>query len=96
MGNADPRGHGPRVVNIAAGAACAFAVGRRAVVEELERDANDVIALLGQQRRRHRGIDAARHRHHHPRLRRRSFEIERVQGHRSKHRIDTSCSEQHP
>src|SRR5215472_4527026 len=86
MGNADPSGHRPGIVNVAAGAAGTFAMGRCAMVVELERDADDVIALLGQQRRRYRGIDAARHCHNHPRLRGRSFEIERVQGHRSRHR----------
>src|SRR5690242_11972143 len=48
MGNADPRRHGAGVVNVAPGTACAFTVGRRAMVIELERDADDVIALLGQ------------------------------------------------
>src|SRR5215470_6733776 len=43
--NADPRRHGARVVNIATGAAGTFAMRRRAMVVELERDADNVIAL---------------------------------------------------
>ena len=86
MGNADPRGHCAGIVNVAAGAAGPFAVGCRAMVVELQGDADDVIALLGQQRRGHRRIHPARHRHHHPRLRGRSFEVKGVQGQRSRHR----------
>ena len=47
MGNADALGDGARVVDVAAGAAGALAVGRGAVVVELQRDADDVIAGLG-------------------------------------------------
>ncbi len=62
MRNADPVGDRARVVDVLAGAAGALAVGRRAVVVELQRDADHVVALGLEQRRRHRRIDAARHR----------------------------------
>ncbi len=54
MGNAEPVGDPPGVVDVLAGAAGAGARGRGAVVVELERDPDDVIAALGQQRRRDR------------------------------------------
>ena len=44
MRNADPLGDGAGVVDVAAGAAGALAMGRRAVIVELQRDADDVIA----------------------------------------------------
>src|SRR6185369_370851 len=59
--NADALGHAARVVDVLAGAAGALAVGRRAVVVKLQRHADDVIALRLEQRRGHRGVDAARH-----------------------------------
>ena len=62
MRNAEPGGDVARVVNVLAGAAGALAVGRRAVVVELHRHADDVVALARQQRRDDAGIDAARHR----------------------------------
>ena len=48
MGNVDPLGHPAGVVNILPGAAGALAVGRGAMVVELEGDADDVIAFAGQ------------------------------------------------
>ena len=51
MGNAEPRGDVARVVDVLPGAAGAFAVGRRAMVVKLHRDADDVVALARQQRR---------------------------------------------
>ena len=62
MRNADALGDRAGVVDIAAGAAGALAVGRRAVVVKLQRDADDIVAGVGQQRGGDRGIDAARHR----------------------------------
>ena len=53
------------VVNVLAGAAGALPVLGRAVVIELHSDADDVIALLLEQGRDDRGIDAARHGHDH-------------------------------
>ena len=70
MGNAEPRGDVARVVDVLARAARALAVRRRAVVVELHRDADDVVALARQQRRDDAGIDAARHRHDDARIRR--------------------------
>ena len=51
----------------------------RAVVVELQRDADHVVAGLGQQRRGDRGIDAARHGDDDARVGRPSFDIEAVQ-----------------
>src|SRR3984957_7456749 len=61
MRNAEAGGYGTGIMDVAAGAAGALAVGRCALIVELERDADHVIAGLRQQRRRDRGIDAARH-----------------------------------
>jgi hypothetical protein len=52
--DADALGDGARIMNVAAGAAGALAVGRRAVVVELQGDADHVVAGLGEQRRRDR------------------------------------------
>jgi hypothetical protein len=62
MRNADPLGHAAGVVDVLPRAAGALAVGRRAVVVKLQRDADHVIALVLQQRGRDGGIDAAGHR----------------------------------
>ncbi len=80
MGNAEGLGHAARIVDVAAGAAGALPVGRGAVVVELERDADDVVALALQQAGHHRGIDAARHGDDDARLVRRLRKIERVHG----------------
>ena len=50
------------IVDVLAGAAGALAMGRLAMVVELERDADDVIALAGEEAGNHRGIDATGHR----------------------------------
>ena len=62
MGNAEPRRDIARIMNILPCAARALAVCRFAMVIELHRDADDVIAFGGQQRRHDRQIDPARHR----------------------------------
>ncbi len=62
MGDAEPGGDVARVVDVLAGAAGALAVGRRAMVVELHRHADDVVAFARQQRRGDARIDAARHR----------------------------------
>ena len=62
MRNADPLGDRAGVVDVLPGAAGALAMGGGAVVVELQRDADDVVAFGLQQRRRHRRIDAAGHR----------------------------------
>jgi hypothetical protein len=50
------------IVDILAGAAGALAMRRLAVIVELQRHADDVVALAFQQSRHHRGIDPAGHR----------------------------------
>ena len=55
-------GDPPRVVNVAPGAAGALPACGRAVVVELQRDADDVVALFGQHRRHDRAVDTPRHR----------------------------------
>ena len=61
MRNADALGDRARVMDVAPGAAGALAVGRGAVVVELQGHADDVVALGLEQRGRDRGIDAAGH-----------------------------------
>ena len=56
------RGDAPRVVQIVERAAACRTRGRLALVVELHRQTDDVVALLGEQRRGDRGVDAARHR----------------------------------
>ena len=63
MRNAEAGGHIGRVAHILSGAAGALAPGRGAVVVELQGDADDIVPGAGEQRRGHRRIDAARHRH---------------------------------
>ena len=77
--NADPVGDRAGVVDVLAGAAGALAVGRRAMVVELQRHADDVIALGLEQRRRHRGIDAAGHGDDDAGVLRAAFEVEAVE-----------------
>ncbi len=81
MRNADPLGNGTGVMDVAAGAAGALAVGRRAVIVKLQRDADDVVAGFRQDRGGNRGIDAARHGDDDARRRRPSLDIEQVQSH---------------
>ena len=61
MRNADALGDAARIIDVLPGAAGALAVGGGAVVVELQRDADHVIALGLEQRGGHRGIDAAGH-----------------------------------
>ncbi len=79
VGNADPLGHEPSVVNILPGAAGALAVGRGAMIVELQRHSHDVVALGLEQCRRDRRIDAARHGHHHAGVLRSAFDLEAVE-----------------
>ena len=79
MRNADPLGDRARVMDVLAGAAGALAVGGGAVVVKLQRDADDVVALGLKQRRRDRGIDAARHGDDHAGVVRPPFDIETVE-----------------
>ena len=57
MGDAQSLRHAAGVLNILAGAAGALAADRLAVVVELERDADHVIALTLQEGRDHGGVD---------------------------------------
>ena len=66
MWNADAFGNRAGIVNIAAGATCPLAMGRRAMVVELQRDPDDVVPGVSQKRRRNRGVDPARHGDDHP------------------------------
>ncbi len=61
MRYAQPLGDARGVVDVPAGAACALLRQGRAMVVELQRDADHVAPLLHQQRRRHRAVDAAGH-----------------------------------
>ena len=79
MRNADALGDRARVVDVLAGAAGALAVGRGAMVVELQRHADDVVALGLEQRRGDRGIDAARHGDDDAGVLRPAFEIEAVE-----------------
>ena len=79
MRNADALGDIARVVDVLAGAAGALAMGRRAMVVKLQRDADDVVALRLQQRSRGRGVDAAGHGDDDPGILRTAFEIETVE-----------------
>ena len=79
MRNADPVGDRAGVVDVLAGAAGALAVGRRAMVVELQGHADDVIALGLEQRRRHRQIDAAGHGDDDAGVLRPAFEVEAVE-----------------
>ena len=59
----DGRGHAPRVVQVVERAAAAERVRSPSrLIVELHRQTDDVVALLGEQRRGDRRIDAARHR----------------------------------
>ena len=66
MGDAQSLRHAAGVLNILAGAAGALAADRLAVVVELERDADHVIALTLQEGRDHGGVDPSGHGDHHP------------------------------
>ena len=76
MGNAEAGGNIAGVLNILPGAARALAVHSSPVIIQLQCHANDIIAIALEQRRHHGGIDAARHGHHHARLRRRLGNVE--------------------
>ena len=79
MGNAEPGRDVPRVVDILPGATGALAMRRFAVVVELHRHADDVVALGGEHGRGDGRIDAARHRHDDAGLRRRLAQAKAIQ-----------------
>ncbi len=69
MGNAEPIGHAACIMDILPRAARARLVHRRAMIIKLQRDADHLIAIAGQQGRHHRAVDPTRHGCHHARLR---------------------------
>ena len=79
MRNANPLGDVAGVVDVAAGAAGALAMGGRAMVVKLQRDPDHVVAFGLQQRSRHRRVDAAGHGDHDSGILRTAFEIETVE-----------------
>jgi hypothetical protein len=89
MRNADPLGDIARVMDVLTGAAGALAMGGRAMIVELQRDADDVVALGLQQRGRHRGIDPAGHGDDDPGILGAAVEVQTVE-HGSGHRGDRS------
>src|SRR5215468_9498821 len=78
MRNADGSRDIAGVMDVATGATGALAMGRRAMVVELQRDADDIVALRLQQRSRHRRVDAAGHGDHDTGVLGTAFEIETV------------------
>src|SRR5262249_6932017 len=66
------------IVNVAPGAAGALAMRRRTMIVELQRDADDVIALRLQQSSRHRRVDPAGHGDHDTGVFGTAFKIETV------------------
>src|SRR6516162_1082369 len=76
MRNAEPVGNACRVADVPAGAAHALPPDRGAVVVELQGDADNLVAVLDQEGRGHRRIDAARHRDNDPVVRRAAWEVE--------------------
>jgi hypothetical protein len=90
MRNADPLSDIAGVVDIAAGATGALAMGGRAMVVKLQRDPDHVVALGLQQGSGHRGIDAAGHGDHDPRVLRAAFEIQTV-SHARGHRLQSQA-----
>ena len=88
VGNSDGFGNAAGVVDILAGAAGADAVGGRAVVVELQRDAHDIVAFAGEQAGDDGRIDATRHGDDHAGRRWRGRKVQavhrmRIQGLRS-------------
>src|SRR6185503_1033959 len=90
MRNADPFGDVAGVVDVAAGAAGALAMGGRAMVVKLQRDPDHVVAFGLQQGSRHRGIDAAGHGDNDPRVLRTAFEIQTI-SHARGHRLQSQA-----
>ena len=83
MRNANPFRNVASVVDVLTGATGSLAMGGGAVIVELKRNADDVVAFRLQQRSRGRRIDAARHRNHDPRVLGTSLDIQTVSHRRS-------------
>ena len=79
MRNADALRDPARIVDVAPRAAGALAVGSRAMVVELQCDADHVVALGLKQRGCYRGVDAARHGDDDARILRPAFGLEAVE-----------------
>ena len=79
VGNSQAVGDGPRVVDVATGTTRSLAVGRLAVIVELQRHPDHLIALVGQERRDDGGIDAAGHGDDDARCRGRAGKTERIE-----------------
>src|SRR3546814_11060712 len=79
MWNADHVGNVARVLYVLSGAAGALLLHGNTVVIELHGNADDVIALLFEQRSRQRTVYAAGHANYHPRLLRAPREIVALQ-----------------
>src|SRR5258708_37573959 len=79
MRNADGARDHAGIMDVLAGAAGTLAVGRFAMIVELKGDPDDVIALRLEQRRGHRGVDAAGHGDDDPGVLRTAFDIETVE-----------------
>src|SRR5713226_2208554 len=76
MGDAETLCDAPGIGDVLASAARALAPRSRAMVVELQRDADDLKAALHQQGRRHRRINPARHRDDHAMVSRTAGEVE--------------------
>ena len=70
--------HAPRVLDVLAGATGALAPDRLAMIVELKRDADDVVAFGLEQGRNHRGVDAAGHGDDHARIGRTALKMQTV------------------
>ena len=68
----------PRVLDVLASATGALAPDRLAMIVELKRDADDVVAFGLEQGRDHRGVDATRHGDDHARIGRTAFKMQTV------------------
>jgi hypothetical protein len=66
--NAERFADAPGIINVLAGAAGPCTVHRGAMVIELQRHAQHIIALAGEKPRHDGAVDAARHGDHHPRV----------------------------
>ena len=89
MRDADPFGDVAGIVDVAAGATGALAMGGRTMIVKLQRNPDHVVAFGLQQGSRHRRVDAARHGDHDPCVVRAAFEIQTVwhgRGHRLRSR----------
>ena len=78
MWNADAFSDGAGVMDVTTGTAGALTVDRSAVIVELQRNPDDIVAGVAQQRRRDRRIDTARHGDNHARVGRPALDVKTV------------------